>query len=556
MTVTGTHFTHNGVFGAGGGESATGGNGAFGGYDGNGDGTPGSNGGANGEPGASGAGLGGAIYDAGRSTLSGLSFTGDVAQGGSGLTGGFHHGGNGGGAPAAEIVNTGPPDTYGNGGDAADGADGGKATGGAYFGSTTPTNSLASQDSVQGGQPGPAGTPGAGAPGGGTGATPACVLPNCDPNGIAGHAGTNGSPGAAGVVGSASGADFSTDTPLTIDFTVAATPGEPGGRDFTASANTDGQGNPLALTWDFGDGASAPGGPVIHHDYVKPGPFTVTLTATNANAQMGTATHSVTIAAPTLSDSVVVAPAATLGCNGASTPPAVTPSDLNPDPGQQLVAAVEVTAGTDGVGDLSQLVFTGDPLLISPTGRLTVISGPDPAVAGPFSLSPGQEMAFTYCLTTVTLGPGNLSSQVSGQDDSGAAVVASGHQLVPIGQHLAVSVTATPNPITVTDDPNGNPVPVAFQVAVTVTNPFTKSLTDVTIARPLALAKVGATKTIPVTEKGDTSPGTIDLGPIGPGASATTHIAFSADVDGSVTITANASAANPDSPAEVLNGVG
>jgi len=65
-----------------------------------------------------------------------------------------------------------------------------------------------------------------------------------------------------------------------------------------AAAATD-RWSPFSLAWNFGDGTSAPGDAVTHA-FGAPGPFSVTVSATDAVGNAASATRPVAIAAPTL----------------------------------------------------------------------------------------------------------------------------------------------------------------------------------------------------------------------------------------------------------------
>jgi len=92
------------------------------------------------------------------------------------------------------------------------------------------------------------------------------------------------------------------DTPpvLAVDAPSGAARGAP--VSLSASA-TDAWSEPVALSWDFGDGASATGG-AVSHAYEGTGSFTATVTATDAAGNTATAQRSIVVSGPTGSDAL------------------------------------------------------------------------------------------------------------------------------------------------------------------------------------------------------------------------------------------------------------
>jgi len=458
LSVTNTVFTNNHAFAGGGGFGATGGVGGIGG-----DGWPnpnqfinsgvpagpgdGGNGGAAGAParfGTAGPAQGGAVYDAGSGTFGSDTFTDNAAEtGGSGAIV-LPPGPAAGSAYTAtfQALNvTGSPGgqcgtgyfgahsgTAGGPSAGLDGVDGADASGGAVVSNTTldTTNAFSGQLAVaQAGQLG----------GSGGFDTPRYLITQAGlPQVLACATPPTAASGVAGADGVATGAN--TAKPLvtaTPGITVTPT-GTPGQFQFTATVVSDSSGNPLSLSWDFGDGGTAVG-PSVSHQYVKPGQFTVKLTSVAVDGTTSVISTQVTVAPPALSAGIFVGAAPT-GCASAATPTAATPTP-SPNPGDSVVAVLSLSADANGVGDLSDLTFTGDPLSIAPSGRLTVTSGPTPAITGPLSISPGQDLSFTYCLQAATLGQATLSTTVDGQDASGAAIpTATAQNLVSVGRQV------------------------------------------------------------------------------------------------------------------------
>jgi PKD repeat protein len=73
-------------------------------------------------------------------------------------------------------------------------------------------------------------------------------------------------------------------TPPIASFTADVTAGAPGCGSVTfTSTSTDAESDIQTIDWDFGDGTTGSGSPVTHQ-YATPGPFTVNMTATDADA--------------------------------------------------------------------------------------------------------------------------------------------------------------------------------------------------------------------------------------------------------------------------------
>jgi hypothetical protein len=257
----------------------------------------------------------------------------------------------------------------------------------------------------------------------------------------------------------------------------------------------------------------------------------------------GDITLSVAELAPTLSDDITFP----------NSPAGTTP---NPNPGDTVPVVVTISAG-DGNGDLSQLAFQASgPLQIAPSGAFSVVSGPTPAVTGPITLAPNSKTSFTYKLKAVKLGNATLTSNVSGQTKDGNPVSAQDQQTVVIGVNLKVDLTYTPDKIKIPLDKKNNPIPQPFALKVTVTNPFTKTITNVTLSKDPILELMGADIAIPV----ELDPKKIQpkpyIGTLAAGASKSITFAFLATTDGQGRVSWNATADNPDVPNSTVKGSG
>jgi PKD repeat protein len=168
---------------------------------------------------------------------------------------------------------------------------------------------------------------------------------------------------------------------------------------FTADA-TDAWG-PITVAWDFGDGATATG-PTAEHTYASAGTKTVTVTATDAAGNVGTATIEAVVTAP-------AAPPSGGGGNGGGgeshTPPpsATSPPGHTSPPGRSAVKltaaavaqpwekqakakAVRVRCKLDVAGRCAVVATIGKPLakslgLTVPKGKKTLRVGSGKATA-------------------------------------------------------------------------------------------------------------------------------------------------------------------------------
>jgi hypothetical protein len=281
LTATGDTFSGDTAIGGAGGAGAAGGQGGAGGngadsFDSTigGAGGDGGAGGAGSDGGDGGDGLGGAIYnDNGTITVTGSSFSSDLATGGAGGRGGAGGvggvgGGSGGGTDfnnPNEAGEAGQPGDGGDGGDAGDAGSGGTGIGGGVYNGGTMTISSDSftGDIARGGGGGGGGHGGAGGAGGGyTGTNPVI---STAVSGATGQGGDGGSGGNGGNAFSGGLFSESTDAVVSTTFTGDAAHAGAGGalcKDAAcsgAAGSNGGAGQPAGASGSAGSAGTAAG---------------------------------------------------------------------------------------------------------------------------------------------------------------------------------------------------------------------------------------------------------------------------------------------------------
>ncbi len=167
-----------------------------------------------------------------------------------------------------------------------------------------------------------------------------------------------------------------------------------------------------------------------------------------------------------------------------------------------------------------------------------------------FSLAPGRRAQFTFHLTVVQLGTIPLSSAVWGTDPMGA-VTASGPDTITPQGGLIVNVMVDKNPIKLTNDADGNEIPQPFTATITIQNPLSTSVSNVTLTNPMTTEKLtnDAVK-VPVKQNGDpvfnnaADPSGM-IGTIAANTTDTVTVPFQAVGDGDAQIDGLVSYANP-----------
>ncbi len=175
---------------------------------------------------------------------------------------------------------------------------------------------------------------------------------------------------------------------------------------FTSQASDPDAGDSItSQTWEFGDHETNVGAQVIH-TFAKPGDYTVTHRVVDSHGLASTGTQVVHVPAPSLRLAV-------------SLPDAV---NNRLAPGVPTRAHVTLTAGDDGVGQLSSVAFVGNPLQTTPAGALTVDTPLVPPPTAGLSLAPGESREFDAVVHGDASGRFTLAATARAVDAAGRAV--------------------------------------------------------------------------------------------------------------------------------------
>lgn len=234
------------------------------------------------------------------------------------------------------------------------------------------------------------------------------------------------------------------------------------------SVSTDPDLDPIASErWLFGDGTEGSGvGPI--HRYAKPGNFPVRLTVTDSDGLTNAATITVTIPAPSLSVSLRI----------------FSKHENNRiEPQEVFRVRATVAASSDGVGDLSNIVFTG-PALVIPT-NLTVLEVPVSTEIG--TLQPGSEQTFEWVLRGAAIGDFVLqTSSLTAKDAIGRNVSANRATVLGSVTAFLAGIEQRPRRVVLGEDNNGdgviNAADARVELVLGITNvtdgPITELRTD------------------------------------------------------------------------------
>lgn len=191
--------------------------------------------------------------------------------------------------------------------------------------------------------------------------------------------------------------------PPTVSFAFNDAPGVPGRIKFV-SFSRDPLRKRLDFQWKFGDGTEDTF-PAPSHDYAKPGEYQVVLRATNPAGAFNTRTNTVVVNPPRLRVSLDF----------------VDRKDSRPALGETVKVRATVRASREGLGALSNVQFTGSPVLGIPE-VFELVTAPESTGIG--DLQPGDSRVFDWTLKVVNAGKFTLrTADLTGKDAAQRAVV-------------------------------------------------------------------------------------------------------------------------------------
>lgn len=286
-------------------------------------------------------------------------------------------------------------------------------------------------------------------------------------------------------------------------FNIQPQPANPAQFQFTSVA-TDPDGDPIASEqWNFGDGTSGSGVSPIH-TYSLPGFFQVRLTVTDSDGLTNAGTGNLTVPAPKLTVSLRL----------------FSKHENNRiEPGEVFLARVTVAASADGLGDLTNIVFSGAALTV-PT-NLTALEVPASTNIG--TLQPGTEKVFEWVLRGDAIGDFALrTASLTGKDVINRSVFASGDTELGSVTALLAGIEQRPKRVVLGEDNNGdgvvNAADARVELVLGITNvaavPITELRTD-NLAEPISLVTRLAGVTVALVPENIFSG---DLGSVLPGA--------------------------------------
>lgn len=243
----------------------------------------------------------------------------------------------------------------------------------------------------------------------------------------------------------------------------ATSTGTPGQYQFV-STSSDPDGDALRYAWEFGDGTTSDVGPATTKTYDKPGDYSATLTVTDPGGLSDTSTKSVEVAAPELGVDIRFP--------GVGSPLFSEDDEFDVD--------VVVSAGA-GLGALSSVSFEPAGLTVaSGSDVVEIIQGPTPAIPASLTLAPNSSQTYRFKVRAIAAGSFELRSAVKAQDAAGRAVPT--EQVERNGRvgRIDVEVALSKDDVELENNDDG-PIPEDLDVTVTITNPLTTDITDVTV---------------------------------------------------------------------------
>jgi PKD repeat protein len=329
------------------------------------------------------------------------------------------------------------------------------------------------------------------------------------------------------------GVDVTVPSGPKASFTVTRTrPGEYQ----LVSTSTDPDQRPLVYEWSFGDGETAEGA-VTTHAYAEPGTYTVTHTVTDDTGRKGMATKPIVVKPPALGVDIAFPDA----------------EDTRFEVDEEFTATVTLSADTDGLGDLSDVTFDGEPLELAPDDHLEILSGPTPELPDGLNLARGESITVSFELKALTPGTVSLTSQATASDDAGEPVDGKAKRNVHVPFHvLEVTVEADPSVVELEDGEEGA-IPQDVAVTVTVKNIHTEPVESITLASldPVSREEPPPVPATLVVKDGPTDPAAPEnpdasaLGTLQPDASITRSYTLEAQDDGDYDVEALVTAADP-----------
>jgi hypothetical protein len=258
----------------------------------------------------------------------------------------------------------------------------------------------------------------------------------------------------------------------TADFTVTPVDGQPGTYDYV-STSTNPNGTGLTHRWTFPDGSTSSQASV-RKTYTTPGDKTVTLDVATPESQTDSKTITTTVEAPELGISITLD----------GEPPALDVDD-------EVEVQIKVTAGKDGVGNLTGLKLAGPGLVNGDEDVLEVTEGVSPSPGTAFALAPGAAKNFTAKIKARSAGTSDLTATVSGKDAAARTVTKTATNAVRVrSAALKLDLELDKQELTLDEDDDG-PKPQNVELTVTGTNTSDKTLTDITLLSIVPSWKTG-----------------------------------------------------------------